>query len=75
MPDIKAMMPARMSSSPRRTTRRGEALGRSLGMPGAAMSRPTESGSTRTPVFSAESPSTTERNSGMMKKMPDCSRN
>ena len=46
---------------PTRTTRRGEALGRSRGMPTAASRSVTDSGSNRTPVATAESPRATEK--------------
>ena len=44
-------------------------------MPTAARSSESESGSRRTPVAIGERPTTTERNSGTMKKMPDWIRN
>ena len=52
------------------TTRRGDASGHSLGIPAAARSRVIDSGSRRTPVATADSPSATERNSGMAKNRP-----
>ncbi len=63
------------SANPMRTTRRGEALGKSLGTPTAAASRAIDSGSRRTPVATAERPRATERKSGMTKNSPACSRN
>ena len=57
-----------------RTTRRGEALGNSRGTPTAAARSVSESGSSRTPVATAESPSATDRKSGMTKKSPACSK-
>ena len=67
-------VPANMASSASRTTRRGLASGRKRGMPAAAISSVTESGSRRTPVSIAESPSETDRNSGTTKKTPDCTK-
>ena len=63
------------ASMPMRTTRRGLALGKSRGMPTAATSSDSESGSRRTPVAMGDSPSTTERNSGTMKNSPAGIRN
>ena len=63
-------MPASRAARPQCTTRRGDACGQSLGMPTAARRRVTESGSRRTPVSKALSPSATERNSGTAKKRP-----
>ncbi len=53
-----------------RTTLRGEAVGNSRGTPAAAARIVIESGSSRTPVATAESPSATDKNSGMTKKSP-----
>ena len=64
--------PANSARKPSRTTRRGDASGKSLGMPAAARMSVIESGSSRTPVSIAESPSATERNSGTAKKSPPC---
>ena len=49
--------------------------GRACGMPTAATSSDSESGSSRTPVAIGDSPSTTERNSGTMKNSPAWIRN
>ena len=57
-----------------RTTSRGETLGKRRGMPIAATSSVSESGSSRTPVSSADSPRQTERYSGTTKKRPACTR-
>jgi hypothetical protein len=54
------------------TTRRGDARGNRRGMPTAASSSVTDSGSSRTPVWMADSPNETDRNSGMMKNRPAC---
>ena len=70
MPPMSTSVPAIMDNRPRRTIRRGRALGASRGMPTAAASRATESGSRRMPVCSADSSSTTDRNSGMVKNTP-----
>ena len=70
IPATRKPMPTISSSSPIRTTRRGLAFGHSLGMPIAASSSAMDSGTSRTPVCSALSPSTTERNSGTAKKAP-----
>ena len=56
------------------TTRRGEAFGNTLGTPTAASSSVIDSGSSRTPVAIADSPSATDRNSGTAKNSPACSR-
>ena len=56
------------------TTRRGEACGKTLGTPAAASSSVMDSGSSRTPVAIAESPSATDKNSGTAKNRPACSR-
>ena len=70
---------ARRAARPSRRTARagrggppaaGRRAGSSFGMPTAAISSATESGSSRTPVSIAESPSATERNSGTTKKSP-----
>ena len=64
------------ASIPMRETRRGLAFGgRAWGMPTAATSNESESGSSRTPVAIGDSPSTTERNSGTMKNSPAWMRN
>jgi hypothetical protein len=67
-------MPANSAAKPARTTSRGDAWGKKRGIPTAASSRVIDSGSSRTPVAMAESPSATERNSGTLKKRPACSR-
>ena len=67
-------MPANKARKPSRTIRRGETWGKSLGTPTAASRRVSESGSKRTPVATAESPSATERNSGTVKNSPACRR-
>ena len=64
--------PAKSATKPSRATRRGDASGKSLGMPAAARMSVIESGRSRTPVSIAESPSATERNSGTAKKSPPC---
>ena len=53
-----------------RTTSRGETCGKKRGIPIAAASSVTESGSSRTPVASADRPRQTERKSGTTKKKP-----
>ena len=58
-----------------RTTRRGLARGRSFGTPTAVASSASDSGTSRTPVSSADSSSTTDRKSGMVKKTPACRKN
>ena len=63
-------VPAVMDTRPRRTIRRGRALGASRGTPIAVASRATDSGSKRTPVCSADNSSTTDKNSGMVKNTP-----
>ena len=68
-------IPRRSRAKPIRTTRRGEAWGNSLGTPTAAASSVTDSGSSRTPVATADSPSATERKRGTTKNSPACSRN
>ena len=70
-----ATRPANSAMNPSRTTRRGEAFGNSLGMPAANRSSVSESGSSRTPVSIADSPSATDRNSGTTKKRPAWRRN
>jgi hypothetical protein len=67
-------MPANSAKNPIWTTRRGEAFGKSLGTPTAASSSVTDSGSSRTPVATADSPSATDRNNGTAKNRPACSR-
>ncbi|WIX77007.1 hypothetical protein QRX50_37195 [Amycolatopsis carbonis] len=68
-------MPAKTATNPSLTTRRGEASGRSFGMPTANSSSISDRGSSRIPVSTADSPSATDRNSGMVKKTPACTRN
>ena len=63
-------MPATAATSPTSTTRRGEAAGKNLGMPAAASSIATDSGVILIPVSIAESPSATERYSGITKNSP-----
>ena len=60
--------PTSISSTPTRTTSRGEMFGHSFGMPSAATITVIDSGTSRIPVSSAFSSSTTDRNSGTMKK-------
>ena len=55
-------------------TRRGDACGKSLGMPTAAITSVIDSGMMRSPVSMAESPSAIERNSGTAKNRPAWSR-
>ena len=62
--------PANIPRKPRRTTWRGETSGKAFGIPAAARIRAKESGSRRTPVSIAESPSAIERKSGIAKNMP-----
>ncbi len=62
--------PANNAMKPRLTTRRGDALGRNLGTPAANSSNISESGSSRTPVSIAESPSATDKNKGTTKNRP-----
>lgn len=69
-PPTNTRVPAVIEARPRRTTRRGLAPGANLGMPTAAASSATDSGSSRTPVCSADSSSTTDRNSGTVKNTP-----
>src|SRR5262250_489979 len=49
-------MPANSAKNPIWTTRRGEAFGKTLGTPTAASSNVTDSGSSRTPVATAQRP-------------------
>ena len=63
-------VPASSASRPQRTTSRGDTCGRKRGIPIAAASSVTESGSSRTPVASADRPRQTERKSGTTKKKP-----
>jgi hypothetical protein len=65
-------IPANKTRNPTRTTRRGEACGKRLGMPAAASSSVTDSGSNRTPVATAESLSATRKNNGTAKNNPAC---
>ena len=67
-------MPANRARKPTRTTSRGEAFGNSRGTPTAASSRVIDKGSSRTPVAIADSPRATDRNRGMTKNRPACSR-
>ena len=67
---INSTMPQNSTMNPRLTTRRGDAFGSSLGTPTAKASIASDSGSIRTPVSMAESPSATDRNNGTAKKMP-----
>ena len=67
---ISVTMPAKRERKPSRTTRRGEASGKNLGTPTAAISSVIESGRIRTPVSTAERPRATERKSGTVKKSP-----
>ncbi len=60
--------------NPKRVTRRGDAFGKSFGMPTAAMTRVIESGMMRSPVSIADSPSAIDRNSGTAKNRPAWSR-
>ena len=53
----------------------GAALGRTLGIPTAITSSEIDSGTSRIPVSIADSSSTTDRNSGIVKKIPDCRKN
>ena len=71
---ISTRVPASIASTPSRTTRRGDARGKNLGMPTAPASSAMDKGRMRTPVSSADSPSATERNSGMVKNTPACTR-
>ena len=73
--DGRSTRPANSVMNPSRTTRRGDAFGRSLGTPTANTSRESDSGSSRTPVSTAEIPSATDRNSGTVKKIPAWMRN
>ena len=68
-------IPASRAARPHVTTRRGLASGHSFGTPTAAASSVIESGSSRTPVSTALSPSATDRNSGTVKNSPAWSRN
>lgn len=63
-------MPTVISISPSRTTRRGLARGRNLGIPTAVRISATDNGKIRIPVSSALSSKTTDRNSGMVKNTP-----
>ena len=67
-------VPANNASRPLRTTSRGEMSGKSFGMPIAAIRSVRDSGSSRAPVASAESPRQTERYSGTTKNRPACAR-
>ncbi len=67
-------IPANSARKPTWTTRRGDTSGRNLGTPTAASNSVTESGRSRTPVSTAESPSATERKRGMAKNSPACNR-
>ena len=63
-------MPTSIATKPSPATRRGETFGKNLGTPAAASSIVSESGVIRSPVSIAESPSATDRYSGMTKKSP-----
>src|SRR5262249_16884092 len=63
-------VPASSTSSPARTTRRGEAFGQNLGIPIAATRSVSDSGSRRAPVASAGKPRHTDRKSGTTKNNP-----
>ena len=67
-------IPANSARNPSCTTLRGEASGHTFGMPAAASSSVIDSGSSRTPVSIADSPSATDRNSGTAKNRPACRR-
>src|SRR5215470_6958823 len=71
---ISVTIPTNSATKPSWTTRRGDAVGKNLGTPTAARSSVIESGSIRTPVSTAESPSATDRNRGTVKNRPACSR-
>ena len=70
-PPTSTSVPASMASRPSRTTRRGDARGASLGMASAETSNATDRGSSRNPVWRAVSSRTTDKKSGMVKKIPD----
>src|SRR5262245_39023270 len=70
----RTQVPAPRASRPPRTTSRGDTFGHSLGMPIAASSSVSDSGSSRAPVASAERPRQTERYSGTTKNSPACIR-
>ena len=72
---IMTTMPASSRAKPARATRRGEAWGHRRGTPTAAASSVMDSGSRRTPVAMADRPRATDRNSGIVKNIPACSRN
>src|SRR5664280_2900769 len=74
-PPTSTRVPANIASIPRRTTRRGEARGANFGTASAARSRVSDSGRRRRPVCRALSSSTTDKKSGMVKKIPDWIRN
>ena len=63
-----------MASRPSRTTRRGDACGNALGTPTAASRSVMDRGRIRTPVAIAVRPSDTDRNSGIVKNRPACTR-
>ena len=69
-PAIITTIPANSSRKPIRTTRRGDARGKSRGTPTAASSSVADSGSSRTPVAMADRPRTTDRKSGTAKNIP-----
>ena len=68
-------MPITTTTSPISTTRRGETAGKNFGTPAAASSIVTESGVILIPVSIAESPSATDRYSGITKNSPIITRN
>src|ERR1035441_10671539 len=74
-PPTSTRVPANIASIPRRTTRRGEARGANFGTASAVRSRVSDSGRRRRPVCRALSSSTTDKKSGMVKKIPDWIRN
>ena len=69
-PATSTMMPDNMRNRPIRTTRRGEARGASFGTSKAEASRVIDNGRSRSPVWSALRPSTTDKKSGMVKNTP-----
>ena len=63
-------IPANIDKSPTRTTSRGEMFGKNRGIPAAAISSVIDSGMIFKPVSIADSPSATDRYSGIVKKSP-----
>ena len=63
-------IPANSARNPNSTTRAVMRCGNTFGMPAAASSSVSESGSRRTPVAIADKPSATDRNSGTAKNSP-----